>query len=168
MVRGNENVALFSDVHRWLAHQSDEIENLRARHQRLNGRRKEAIQACNQQLQRDTAERRKQVNEFSLELEQYTLRKFDLLKDDVIAAHVQQRFEDAGNEADDFGRKQRDIRNVCRNLDEVHNSLHDVAASMVNLVENCCGPAEWEQKMAAKPAALGAIGSSHAANEARQ
>mmetsp|Transcript_3401 Transcript_3401/g.6825 ORF Transcript_3401/g.6825 Transcript_3401/m.6825 type:complete len:159 (+) Transcript_3401:36-512(+) len=155
MVRGGESVALFNDVHRWIAMQADEIESLRVRHQRLNGRRKEAIQVCNQQLQKDTVERKKQVNDFSLELEQYTLRKFSLLKDDVIAAHIQQRFEDSGNDADDFNRRQRDISGVCNNIDSLHSSMCNVSASMQNFVKTCCGPADWEQ-----PKTAGATASS--------
>mmetsp|Transcript_17121 Transcript_17121/g.40247 ORF Transcript_17121/g.40247 Transcript_17121/m.40247 type:complete len:166 (-) Transcript_17121:244-741(-) len=158
MGKGNDSVSLFNDVHRWIAMQSDEIGNLRARHQRLNSRRKEATQACLQQLQRDTAERKQQVNDFSLELEQFTLRKFDLLKDDVIAAHIQQRFEDSGNDADDFNRKQREIDTLCKEVDVVHDALHGVSAAMVKLVETCCGPAEWEEQRqpVSRPLALDA------------
>mmetsp|Transcript_108344 Transcript_108344/g.316983 ORF Transcript_108344/g.316983 Transcript_108344/m.316983 type:complete len:158 (+) Transcript_108344:123-596(+) len=150
MVRGGDNVSLFNDVHRWIAMQADEIEGLRTRHKRLNSRRTEAIQNCTQQMQKDTVERKKQVNEFSLELEQYALRKFSLLKDDIVAAHIQQRFEDNGNDADDFNRRQRDITGLCKNVDVAHHSLYNVATSMQRLVENCCGPAEWEELQAAQ------------------
>merc|ERR1740121_1347237 len=95
------------------------------------------------QLQIDTEERKKQVNDFSLELEQYTLRKFDLLKDDVVAAHIQKR-SDACGELDDHNRKQRQIQGLCKDLDVLNRSLTHVSGDMVTLYETCCGPAEGE------------------------
>merc|ERR1719401_694291 len=144
MVRRGD-VSLFNDVHRWMAMEVDEIETLRARHQRLNSRRKETLTLAASQLRKDTDERKKQVNEFSLELEQYTLRKFDLLKDDVVAAHIQKSHtENGGGDSDDHARKQRQLHTLCKDLDVMHTSLLHVSKDMVNLFETCCGPAEGE------------------------
>jgi len=138
------NVPLFNDVHRWVALQADEIETLRARHQRLNTRRKEAIAMCNQTLKRDTDERKKQMNEFSLEMEQYTLRKFDLLQDDVYAAHLEKSHAEndelAWDEVDNIPRKQRRINTLSGEMDILHDSLAKVCHSMVDLAKACCGP----------------------------
>merc|ERR1740121_2070077 len=113
MDKPGDGVTLFNDVHRWMAMQSEEMRDLIARHRKLTARRKEAIAVLDDTLTRDSAERKKTVNEFSLELEQYTLRKFDLLKEDVTAAHMHKtETENTALQQDDYSRKQRQITNL--------------------------------------------------------
>lgn len=140
-----DNVVLFNDVHRWLARQAEDIEHLRCRHHRLTDRRKDAVASLAQQLQKDVNERKKQVNEFSLELEQYTLRKFDLVKDDLVAAHLAQKHEVAagGLQAD---RKSQQIHLVCKDLDDMHDALCGISDRMVHLVDTCCSMTEMEEQ----------------------
>merc|ERR1719356_2014799 len=98
---------LFHDLHRWFNLQADDIESMKARHHRLNTRNMQAVERLQTQLHRDVAERKKQVNEFSLELEQYTLRKFDLLSDDIARAHLEKSCAETAGVAEETMRKQR-------------------------------------------------------------
>mmetsp|Transcript_1150 Transcript_1150/g.2837 ORF Transcript_1150/g.2837 Transcript_1150/m.2837 type:complete len:170 (+) Transcript_1150:79-588(+) len=142
MGRAADGVSLLNDVHRWIAAQSDEIESLRGRHQRLTAARQNAIAACAKELERDSSERKKQVNEFGVELEQYTLRKFDLLKDDVEAAHLQANYpkENTGSE-----RRQKQIHDMSKDLDRAYKALGGISKAWVDLIDNCCEPTEFEK-----------------------
>mmetsp|Transcript_12435 Transcript_12435/g.35586 ORF Transcript_12435/g.35586 Transcript_12435/m.35586 type:complete len:163 (-) Transcript_12435:167-655(-) len=144
MVAG-ETVGIFSDVHRWLAIQAEEIEMLRSRHRRLTVRRKDTIQNVAGQLSKDVVERKTQVNEFSLDLEQYTLRKFDLLKDDLVAAHLASRHEAEDHLKGTTDRKHHQIHRLCKNLDILHHALLGVNDKMVDLVDNCCTMTKMEE-----------------------
>jgi len=124
--------SLFTDVHRWLALQADEIEMLKARHRRNDDCRKAAIAGCNKHLLRDVAERKKQLNDFSIEMEKYTLRKIDMLHHELAAHHLNQKHDDT--------MQQQQINRLCDDLDALHESLYDVAGQMKDMVKNCVEP----------------------------
>lgn len=124
--------SLFTDVHRWLALQADEIEMLKQRHRRNDDTRKSAIEKCNKNLQRDISERKKQLNEFSIEMEKYTLRKIDMLHHELAAHHLNQKHDDT--------MQQQQINRLCDDLDALHESLYEIAATMVNMVDSTLEP----------------------------
>eukprot|EP00928_Gymnodinium_smaydae_P046968 TRINITY_DN31313_c0_g1_i1.p1 TRINITY_DN31313_c0_g1~~TRINITY_DN31313_c0_g1_i1.p1 ORF type:complete len:232 (-),score=36.49 TRINITY_DN31313_c0_g1_i1:146-739(-) len=153
MAQRQSNVELFHDLNRWLASQLDEIETVRKRHARLNTRSKEAIDKIAHQLQCDSSDRRREVNEFSLEMEQYTLRKFDLLTDDIAAAHREQQFAESTSAADDYIRKQRQISDLCIGVDVMHDSLLKVSKAWTSFVAGHCGPGAIDRPHAVSYAA---------------
>lgn len=132
----NLQVGLFTDVHRWLALQADEIEVLRGRHQSSNVRHQEAIQNCVQQMHHDVKERRKQFHDFTTEMEQHTLRKFDVLQDEL--AHLNAKRTCPPTRMAIM--KEHQMDGLLTNLDNLHESLCSVGDSMVSLATNCCAP----------------------------
>eukprot|EP00746_Dinoflagellata_sp_MGD_P160634 gnl/MRDRNA2_/MRDRNA2_87481_c0_seq1.p1 gnl/MRDRNA2_/MRDRNA2_87481_c0~~gnl/MRDRNA2_/MRDRNA2_87481_c0_seq1.p1 ORF type:complete len:150 (+),score=45.84 gnl/MRDRNA2_/MRDRNA2_87481_c0_seq1:80-529(+) len=140
MAQAPQSTSLFTDVHRWLALQADEIEMLKARHQRNDEKRKAAIAQCNKHLQRDVQERKKQLSDFSIEMEKYTLRKIDMLHHELAAHHLNQKHDDT--------MQQQQINRLCDDLDALHESLYDVAASMKDMVKNCVEPEQTGNEMA--------------------
>ncbi|CAE8629133.1 unnamed protein product [Polarella glacialis] len=138
MVRGAEGVELFSDVRRWIAVQAEELEVLRARHQKLTHRRKEAIVKIAQEVPKDTIERKQQVNDFSLEMEQLALAEFDVLKEDIVAEHVRQKSSESSPAGNDIQRKQRQINALAIDVDQLHGSLLVISGHMGDFSEKFC------------------------------
>mmetsp|Transcript_107016 Transcript_107016/g.301075 ORF Transcript_107016/g.301075 Transcript_107016/m.301075 type:complete len:212 (-) Transcript_107016:39-674(-) len=138
----NKPIELFHDLQRWFATQVNEIDAMKSRHERLNSRQKDALTAMMAQMQKDTAQRKSEMNEFSLDLEQYTLRKFDLLTDDIKSAYVETEdsakvdFRMAGG--DRFHRRARQIRNVTNRIDSLHVSLNGVASAWRTFIDGHC------------------------------
>eukprot|EP00933_Yihiella_yeosuensis_P078871 TRINITY_DN9080_c0_g1_i2.p1 TRINITY_DN9080_c0_g1~~TRINITY_DN9080_c0_g1_i2.p1 ORF type:complete len:146 (-),score=35.15 TRINITY_DN9080_c0_g1_i2:207-644(-) len=133
-----EGINLFTDVHRWIQVQGAEIALLRARHQALHEKKVETVAKLSAQLEQDVAERRAKVNDFSLELEQYSLRKFETLKEDIIAAHLAQKQAEAESADSNIQRKQRQINLLCKQLDETYETLGEVAETMVGFGKVYC------------------------------
>mmetsp|Transcript_25929 Transcript_25929/g.69304 ORF Transcript_25929/g.69304 Transcript_25929/m.69304 type:complete len:150 (-) Transcript_25929:307-756(-) len=133
-------VQMFNDISRYLAVQTDEIESLRKRHNRLTAMRKEAIAGLQSSIERGTAERKKGLDDVTNELEQFTLKKFELLKDDITAWCLVSEQQGSSAESASFDeirrKREMQLRALCLELDVMHASLQDVAQCMSSLVQS--------------------------------
>eukprot|EP00930_Biecheleria_cincta_P060356 TRINITY_DN46019_c0_g1_i1.p1 TRINITY_DN46019_c0_g1~~TRINITY_DN46019_c0_g1_i1.p1 ORF type:complete len:136 (+),score=42.87 TRINITY_DN46019_c0_g1_i1:175-582(+) len=133
----NGSVQLFNDVHRWVAIQSEELELIRAKHKRSVARREDAMHDFFQALTADTAERKKDINDFSLEVEQYTLKHFHVLKEELAESMQLHMIAEASNKNNEYARKQRQLNSLAQNLDTKHGSLAKMAGQMVKFGADC-------------------------------
>merc|ERR1712118_368081 len=100
---------------------------------------KAAIAGCGKHLQRDIQERKKQLSDFLIEMEKYTLRKIDMLHHELAAHHLNQKHDDT---------LQQQINILCDDLDALHESLYEVAANMKDMVKNCVDSEQAGNEMA--------------------
>merc|ERR1712137_818693 len=93
---------------------------------------------CEEQMEKDVSERKKHISEFSLDMEQHTLRKFELLQDELKTINADRHQSEKEPATHEAIMKAQQMSKLCANLDTLHDSLCGVAGSMVKVVKTCC------------------------------
>merc|ERR1719161_659609 len=96
--------------------------------------RKTAFGKCSSMLTRDVEDRKKQLSEFSIEVEKHTLRKIDMLQHELAAHHMNQKHDDT--------KQQQSINSLCDDLDTLHEALYEVSQVMIQVSDTICADPE--------------------------